>query len=177
MLVAVMPMKVWAKDYVGQPGNYRVQYNGSDKIELTLPTYDQNGDDSWVYDGNVYYTVEGTNTKVKLVNWWVKDASPITVTRPKPVGFDFQTNAFKLQVSYPADEAKLYGKDSYWVTLPTKGQDPHAIVIPGNWAWPQEKIAIVQAYPKFREWAKDVSNTKAQDWYIYPAEDKTMFIK
>jgi hypothetical protein len=126
--------------------------------------------------GGELHSVLGTN-RGSLTNTKRRDASPITVTRSKPVGFDFQTNAFKLLVSYPADEAKLYGKDSYWVTLPTTGQDPHAIVIPGNWAWPQEKISIVQAYPKFREWAKDVTNIKAQDWYLYPSEDKTIFIK
>jgi hypothetical protein len=112
-----------------------------------------------------------------MINTSKKDIDPITVTRQKPAGFDFQTNAFKLEVKLHADDAPVNGLTSYEVTLPTKGQDPHAIAIPENWAWPTERTSIIAAYPRFRDWAQDVTNTEAQDWYMYPAEGKTIHIE
>ena len=112
-----------------------------------------------------------------LVNTSQQDAAPVTVSCVKPAGFDFQTNAFVLVVKYPADEAEDYGKETYTVSLPTTGQDPHAVAIPGNWAWPKEKVSIISAYPKFREWAQDVTNQDAFDWYLHPAEGKTIRIE
>ena len=81
MLLAFAP-PAWAEDYVGQPMNYSVQQEGAGKIAIKAPCYDQEGSDSWVYDGNLYYTVEGTTTQVLLFNWWVvkdniaKEANP-----------------------------------------------------------------------------------------------------
>jgi hypothetical protein len=113
----------------------------------------------------------------QMTNTNQKDVNPVTVTLAKPAGFDFQTNAFKLLAKRYEDE--MVGSLNEYVTvmLPTKGQDPHAIVIPGNWAWPKERVAITQAYPKFSQWAKDVTDIKAQDWYLYPAEKKVVSIE
>lgn len=112
-----------------------------------------------------------------LTNTYQKDVEPVTVTCQKPLGFDFQTNAFKLLVKYPDDEAKEFGKTTYYVSLPGKGQDPHAIAIPVKWSWPLEKVSVIAAYPKFRNWAQDMTNVKAQDWYLYPDSDKVMRIE
>jgi hypothetical protein len=113
----------------------------------------------------------------QMTNTNQKDVNPVTVTVAKPAGFDFQTNAFKLQTKRFEDEMAGYENEYTFVMLPTKGQDPHAIVIPGNWAWPKERVAITQAYPKFSQWAKDVTDMNAQDWYLYPAEKKVMSIE
>ena len=112
-----------------------------------------------------------------LTNTYQKDVEPVTVTCQKPLGFDFQTNAFKLLVKYPDDEAKELGKTTYYVSLPGKGQDPHAIAIPVKWSWPLEKVSVIAAYPKFRNWAQDMTNIQAQDWYLYPDSDKVMRIE
>ena len=113
----------------------------------------------------------------QMTNTNQKDVNPVTVTVAKPAGFDFQTNAFKLQTKRFENEMAGYENEYTFVMLPTKGQDPHAIVIPGNWAWPKERVAITQAYPKFSQWAKDVTDMNAQDWYLYPAEKKVMSIE
>lgn len=46
--------------------------------------------------------------------------------------------------------------------------------IPGKWSWPTETTKITVAYPKFAEWAKDVTNKDAQDWYNYPVSGKVI---
>ena len=63
----------FAEDYNGQISSYQALYDGKSTISFQLPTYDQNGYDSWVYDGNVYYQVAGSESKVTIVNWWVRD--------------------------------------------------------------------------------------------------------
>ena len=79
--------------------------------------------------------------------------------------------------SFIDDEAKELGKTTYYVSLPGKGQDPHAIAIPVKWSWPLEKVSVIAAYPKFRNWAQDMTNVKAQDWYLYLDSDKVMRIE
>ena len=73
LFVSFLVHPVLAKDYVGNITAYQFQYDGVDKISFRIPTYDQNGDDSWVYDGNVYYRVEGTDAQVCILNWWVAE--------------------------------------------------------------------------------------------------------
>jgi hypothetical protein len=89
-----------------------------------------------------------------------------SVTLPRPDGFDFQENAFYIRVQ-PRDS-----KTTYEIKVPTKGEKPHGIVVPDKWYWPKEKISIVKAYYKFAEWAKDISNPKAKDWYLEPDKSK-----
>ncbi|UKK49182.1 hypothetical protein L6475_04275 [Prevotella sp. E9-3] len=72
-LLSFSVQSVLAKDYVGNVTSYQFQYDGVDKISFRIPTYDQNSDDSWVYDGNVYYRVEGTDAQVCILNWWVAE--------------------------------------------------------------------------------------------------------
>ena len=52
--------------------------------------------------------------------------------------------------------------------------DPHGIVIPGKWAWPTETTCIKDAYPKFVDWAKDITDADAKDWYKYPVKGKVI---
>jgi len=59
---------------------------------------------------------------------------------------------------------KVEDKDTQIVKTNTQsGQAPLAVVIKGEWQWPQEGISIMDAYPTIGEWAKDY--TKGQDWY------------
>lgn len=109
-----------------------------------------------------------------MVNTGRTTAEPVTIVVDKPAGFDFQTCSFVLGCKFSDDQQGVYQSDYYAIHIATKGQDPHGIVIPGKWQWPTETTAITKAYPKFREWAKDVTNTEAQDWYLFPAEGKVV---
>ena len=53
-----------------------------------------------------------------------------------------------------------------------KGEDPHAIMIPTDFAYPKEKVCVKDAYKQFNNWGTNpVSST---DWFEYPEEDKVM---
>ena len=59
--------------------------------------------------------------------------------------------------------------------LSTKGQDPHAIMVPYDFRYPLEKICIKTAYPYFSVWAQGLSITDDENgfkWYIHPVEGK-----
>ncbi len=101
----------------------------------------------------------------------------VTVTKPKPAGFDFQTNSFKLWVDVPMEEEAKYAQDHYFINIPTQGQDPHAIVIPADWSWPTERTKITDAYPRFAAWARDITDDSAKDWYKYPAAGKVFHVE
>lgn len=101
-------------------------------------------------------------------------AAPVTITVDKPSGFDFQTCSFVLGAKVKEDQQGVYESDFYYISIATKGQDPHGICIPGKWSWPTETTKITVAYPKFAEWAKDVTNKDAQNWYNYPVSGKVI---
>ena len=109
-----------------------------------------------------------------MVNTGKASASPVTITVAKPSGFDFQTCSFVLGAKFKEDQQGIYESDFYYISIATKGQDPHGICIPGKWSWPTETTKITEAYPKFAEWAKDVTNKDAQDWYNYPVPGKVV---
>lgn len=56
------------------------------------------------------------------------------------------------------------------VKLARAGQDPHGILIPWDFQYPQEQIVVKNAYKKFNNWgSKRVDET---DWYKYPEAGK-----
>ena len=55
------------------------------------------------------------------------------------------------------------------VKLATKGEDPHAIMIPYDFKWPLEKVCIRYAYPLFNNWG--ANKIVSTDWYKYPEEE------
>lgn len=67
----------------------------------------------------------------------------------------------------------IYNKtQNYDVKMSQKGEDPHGIMIPCDFAYPKEKICIKDAYLRFNEWGENpVSST---DWYTEPVEGKVM---
>ena len=58
------------------------------------------------------------------------------------------------------------------IKIATTGEDPHGIIIPGQWQWPTETTCIKEAYPDFNTWASD--HTKAKDWYNNPKAGKVV---
>lgn len=83
----------------------------------------------------------------------------VTIPLPKPEGFNIASADF--WVDSPERE----------VHVSTAGQDPHGVIIPGDWRWPKEWTCIKDAYPKFKEFAADPSNPANADWYNYPETD------
>ena len=49
------------------------------------------------------------------------------------------------------------------ITLAREGEDPHAIVIPSDFDYPQERVCIKNAYPLFTNWARNADNDKS--WF------------
>ena len=56
------------------------------------------------------------------------------------------------------------------VKIAQAGEPPFAVIVPGDFDYPLEHIAITNAYSKFVNWAQDMNVDK--DWYIYPDEGK-----
>ena len=83
--------------------------------------------------------------------------TPVTVTINTPTDFQFGTADFWI------DSPLVPGG----VHIAKQGQDPHGVVIPGDWAWPTEYTCIKVAYPNFVEFAKDASTTSeaVKGWY------------
>lgn len=66
-----------------------------------------------------------------------------------------------------ATQPKIYDKNiKVTVKLATLGQDPHGIMIPYNFKYPQEKICIKDAYSKFNEWG--INPIISTNWYKSP---------
>ena len=59
----------------------------------------------------------------------------------------------------------------YDVKMSQKGEDPHGIMIPCDFAYPKEKVCIKDAYEGFSKWGEgnDVTSTK---WYLTPVNGK-----
>ena len=109
-----------------------------------------------------------------LINTGRSKATPVTITVDKPAGFDFQTCSFILGAMVKEDMKGVYNNDYYAIHIATKGQDPHGIVIPEKWEWPTETTCIKDAYPKFVDWAKDITDADAKDWYKHPVKGKVI---
>ncbi len=53
-----------------------------------------------------------------------------------------------------------------------KGEDPHGIMIPCDFAYPKERICIKDAYTQFNNWGENpVTST---DWYLEPVDGNVM---
>jgi hypothetical protein len=91
---------------------------------------------------------------INTVNDGIK-VDPITETIRKPANFSFETADF--WIKSPAGD----------VHVAKQGEDPHGIVVPGNWRWPREFQCIKDAYPNFIEFAKDAATTddNIKKWY------------
>jgi hypothetical protein len=67
----------------------------------------------------------------------------------------------------------IYNKtQDYDVKMSQKGEDPHGIMIPCDFAYPKERTCIKDAYTQFNSWGENpVSST---DWYLSPVDGKVM---
>ena len=67
----------------------------------------------------------------------------------------------------------IYNKtQDYDVKMSQKGEDPHGIMIPYDFAYPKERTCIKDAYTQFNSWGENpVTST---DWYLNPEDEKVM---
>jgi hypothetical protein len=56
------------------------------------------------------------------------------------------------------------------IRVPEKGEPPFALIIPGDFDYPAERISIVDAYKGFRNWANNAYNYG--EWVDFPDESK-----
>lgn len=106
-----------------------------------------------------------------MVNTGRASADPVTITLDKPDGFDFQKCSFVLGAK---DDQGIYGNDYYVIHIAKEGQDPHGIMIPGMWPWPTETTCIKDAYTRFTDWAHNISDPTAKNWYMFPVDGKVI---
>ncbi len=57
------------------------------------------------------------------------------------------------------------------VNVATTGNPPFGIIVPIDFQYPQERVAISSAYLNFAVWARDMNSEK--NWYLTPAESET----
>ena len=76
----------------------------------------------------------------------------------------------------PSNQVYIYNKTTgKEIRIATKGQDPHAILVPDDWQYPLEQICVggdekkeKVAYRLFNNWG--VNKSTDTDWYMYPEE-------
>lgn len=64
------------------------------------------------------------------------------------------------------------GEGTYLIGAPSDDKDvnvPQMILVQGDWQWPTERTNILDAYPNFKAWIGDHTNT---DWIMNPTEGK-----
>lgn len=137
------------------------------KIDVTLAALGATLDiniylgDKPLFDGKEAHEVMGV-AKGTMINTGRNAAARKTITISKPAGFDITAADFNIRTTKGT------------VRLATAGQDPHAVVIPGNWSWPKEGINVKQAFSTFAQFALDASHKTATNWYQNAVEDKVM---
>ena len=161
----------WYADYDMNDVVLKVKENeaNSSKIDVTLcctgASYNLTVylNDQQIFGGQEVHTVLG-GTAGMFINTGTGDKfqqrNPVTVTLDKPANFAFGTADF--WILSPEKE----------VHVSTTGQDPHGVVIPGDWRWPKEWTSVKEAYPDFINFALHPSDPNYANWYNNPVEDK-----
>ena len=138
-------------------------------LKLTLAATGANDDvvihgaSGWTYNDKEVHEIFGLTEKqfvntVKDGN--TKDAVSANVTVSAGVTIpDYLKNIFI--------ENKSTGKI---VKMAQAGEPPFAIIVPGDFDYPLERVSITNAYGNFAGWAQNMTTNK--DWYIYPEEGK-----
>lgn len=114
-----------------------------------------------LFGGNEVHSVLG-GTAGKFINTGYSVSEKFerhdeyTTTIDKPSNFTFATADFWIK----SPEGNIH--------VATSGQDPHGVVIPGDWQWPMEWVCIKDAYPNFVGFAADDTHSTNVEWYNYP---------
>ena len=99
----------------------------------------------------------------------------VTCEINKPAGFNNDFTTLKVSI-------KVLNTDKTY-TYPNTNTYPNAIMIPGKWKWPKEKVNITNAYSmgyetaadhSFGTWASEYPHVNALDWYDYPVTNQVV---
>ena len=129
------------------------------------------------------------NLKVHLGDLVIFGDTEVHTVLGKPAGTFVNTgepdgNQFFSATAAPTEIDKpdgfTFGRAEFWLESPegeihvaTEGQDPHGIIVPGDWKWPVEYLPITEAYPEFSLYFIEGGvNEDYADWYKHPAEGK-----
>ena len=109
------------------------------------------------------HSLFGKETKQFINTQW--DAPKIDViTVQKTVSKDFS-------LLNSNSQPYIYDKTTnQTIRLATKGQDPHAIMIPYDFKYPLERVCIKDAYKEFNNWG--TNPILSTDWYTKPVDSK-----
>lgn len=75
--------------------------------------------------------------------------------------------------SFANTETEIYihnASQGYDVHVARAGEDPHAILIPYDFQYPQEHICVKDAFLQFNSWG--ANRVDSNDWYAHPEEGK-----
>ncbi len=126
------------------------------------------GAEGWKYNGKEVHELfgavdsEGNNHFVNTEKGGnVKDAISAEVTVSENLSIpDYLKNISIINMSTERS-----------IELPKKtGEPPYAIIVPGIFEYPLERVCINDAYLKFKNWAQDM--TTHTDWYTEPESEK-----
>lgn len=114
-----------------------------------------------IQDNAEIHSLFGT-TPVQLVNTnpKAKFTSPISAVKKVAKSFTFDDES---TVPYIYDATT--GKE---IHLSKKGQDPHGIMVPCDFKYPQERVCVKKAYEDFNKWG--VNPITSTEWYAKPVE-------
>ena len=110
------------------------------------------------------HSIFGATSLSTFINTQTKNFEPISEIITVEPSFSFTD--FSQQVY-------IYNKTKNSdVKMAQKGEDPHGIMIPCDFAYPKERVCIKDAYLEFNSWGKNpVTST---DWYLRPVEENVI---
>ena len=98
----------------------------------------------------------------EFINTQTRNCDPIVVTKTVSSSFSFLNDSDR---PYIVDKT-----EANTVKVATKGQDPHAIMIPFDFKYPLERVCIKDAYKQFNSWGANPLNST--NWYTKPVSGK-----
>ncbi len=153
----------WMADYDMNDVVVKVQKTGSAKLKITLcctgasyPLYVYYKSTP-LFGGREVHKVLGAEGK--FINtgdpsnekFAVREVVTETINKPD----DFDPASFDIWIKSPEKN----------IHLAEQGEDPHAIMVPGDWKWPLEWKPVTEAYPDFLGFASDSTHETNTDWY------------
>jgi hypothetical protein len=111
-----------------------------------------------IVDGAEVHKLFGVDDPKTFINTDGSDYGYVSCRKTVPADFSFKDTT---QQPYIRDITT-----NNRVRLATKGQNPHGIMIPGDFLYPTERTPVKTAYPDFNTWG--MNSYLASDWYKNP---------
>ncbi len=161
-------VKVRWKDEVNNPGVVIAT------LCCTGATYDLsvwltiNGSDSKLFGNEVHAALGGAKGSfINTLSFTPSDPKIVYINDVDPATEEFSvptdTDLSDLDIWIKSPEGNIH--------VAKQGQDPHGVIIPEDWEWPMEWTSVKTAYPKFADFARDMTTNK--DWYKLENQTET----